>query len=545
MIFYFNANGNSIGMSPERVYQGSNKANKVYVVCPIPKSAVVSVTYDLPNGDKSASFIMNSVMLENCKEMVDKHGITFNMWEVDLQEIASAYCGCVGVQFTFSLSSGEVVNTSYQRFYVERGVNAGEPEKTDTYAEVLTFLSSINARLLEVENISSENESILTPLKEDVDNLKSVSLAQGQTITENTNAIRSVQSSMNSTNMSILKNANDIKGLDKELEFISSVVNDTIIGKAEISDKFTERKTANGLKVINGTASQVVKIYGDTVEEEDGNFQDAVFYGIESLSANLFNLDNANAIEEESFKVTKVVEDGAISVNGVTTQNQTVMVISTGMPAGGNYSIKFEYLGGTATDLLGNLVETPINIFLIDGSYDYCLAANKGTPFATGRVGSEGKNVLMTIVVNNAMDIVFNDYKFRAMVVEGSYNSSNMPRYTPYIEPSTFALSESVSLGKYDYIDVEKGEIIRQTGYVVKETPLTEEEISLYPNGKISSDGKKLFYMLESPTTISFNCPKEYVVYNGGREKLFIAENESFGNSIVTIRQKYLIKLGV
>ena len=105
MIFYFNANGNSIGMSPERVYQGSNKANKVYVVCPIPKSAVVSVTYDLPNGDKSASFIMNSVMLENCKEMVDKHGITFNMWEVDLQEIASAYCGCVGVQFTFSLSS--------------------------------------------------------------------------------------------------------------------------------------------------------------------------------------------------------------------------------------------------------------------------------------------------------------------------------------------------------------------------------------------------------------------------------------------------------
>ncbi len=545
MIFYFNANGNSIGMSPERVYQGSNKANKVYVVCPIPKSAVVSVTYDLPNGDKSASFIMNSVMLENYKEMVDKHGITFNMWEVDLEEIASAYCGCVGVQFTFSLSSGEVLNTSYQRFYVERGVNASEPEQTDTYKEVLTFLSSINARLLEVENVSTENKSDLVLLKEDVENLKNVTSVQGQTIAENLNSIRSMNSSIGSTNMSILQNANSIKELGKELEFISSIVNDTIIGNAEISDKFTDRITANALKVVNGTATQVVKISGDTVEGEDGNFQDACIYGIESSSANMFNLERANAIEDGNFTVTKVVEDGAISVNGITTKNQTVMVISTDMPAGKNYSVKFEHLGGTATDTLGIAVTSPINIFLIDGSYDYSISANKDASFMSGRVGSDGKKVLMTIVVNNAIDIVFNDYKFRAMVVEGSYNSSNMLRYTPYIEPNTFTLNDSVSLGKYDYIDVENGTIVRQTGYVVKETELTEDEISAYPNGTHSSDGKKMFYKLQSATTLSYNCPKEYIVYNGGREKLFFGEGENGTSATVTIRQKYLIKLGV
>ncbi len=545
MIFYFNASGDSIGTSPERVYQGSNKANKLYVVCPIPRNAVVSVTYELPNGETSASFIMNSVMLENHKEMVDKYGITFNMWEVSLEEIASAYCGCVGVQFTFNLSSGEVLKSSYQRFYVERGIEVEEPEKGDSYQEILTFLSALNSRLVNVEDMTSQNASSLDGVSTAVSTLQEKVGEQSTKIEANESSISRLQSEVKEVQNKASENAESVSKLKKEVAFVSNVVNETMIGTVEVSDCFSNRITAGGLNVINGTPTQVFKVYGNTVEGEDGNFQDACFYGIDSYSANKFKLKDIKINSGGKSVVTTNMEDNTISINGYVQKNETVATIRPNMPAGISYSMKFEHLGGNATDSTGNPVNVSINVFMIGLDYDKCLYVNQDSPFSCGVVGYDGKDVIISFVVNNREDIVFNDYKFRVMIVEGEYGETDMLKFSPYAEPERFCLAESVSLGEYDYIDFVEGNLVRQTGYVVKETPLTEEEIALYPNATTSSNGKQLFYKTSQKVTTPLDTPKSYVVYSGGREKVICDEegNENLMTKVI-VRQKYLVKVG-
>lgn len=545
MIFYFNASGDSIGMAPERVYQGSNKANKLYVVCPIPRSAVVSVTYELPNGERSASFIMNGVMLENHKEMVDKYGITFNMWEVSLEEIASAYCGCVGVQFTFNLSDGAVLKSSYQRFYVEKGIEVEEPEKGDSYQEILSFLSTLNSRLVNVENTASQNHTTLASVKENVDILTNDFGEQAVKIANNENSVSRLQGEVKVAQTTASENAESVSKLNKEVAFISNVVNETMIGGVEISDCFSDRITAGGLNVINGTPTQVFKVYGNTVEGEDGNFQDACFYGIDSYSANKFKLKDIKITNGETFVVTANTEENTLSINGYVQKNETVATIRPNIPAGISYSMKFEHLGGNATDSTGNPIKVAINVFMIGLDYDKCISVNQDSPFVCGVVGDEGKDVIITFVVNNRDDVVFNDYKFRVMIVEGKYGETDMLKFSPYAEPERFCLSESVSLGKYDYIDFEEGKLVRQTGYVVKESALTEEEIALYPGATVSPNGKQLFYKSSDKVTTPLETPSEYVVYSGGREKVLCdSDGNSSASAKVTVRQKYLVKVG-
>ncbi len=523
MIFYFNASGDSIGMSPERVYQGSVKANKVYCVCPIPNSAVVSVTYQLPNGDASASYIMNRVMLENQREMVDKNGITFNMWEVDLAEVASAYPGSVGVQFTFAMTSGEVLNSAYCRFYVERGVEIDPPIVGDTYQQVISFLSSLNEKVnqCELSVIDSANK-----------------------VESTQNSVRMLQSTYGGLNSAVAVNSSNISIINRKMEFLSTVIGDAIIGEAEISDDFTERVTAGGLKVINGTESTVLKIEGSTVEGDDGNFYDAKFYGIKSSGANMFNIDRSN-VETSNFTMKFDKNTGTVTLNGYKSANTTLIYMQTLCDSGKNYSIAFEHLGGNAIDTQGVENLEPLSVYLNNGSYVHSIMANQSKDFVSGVIGAEGGKIYIAVVTNNKTDIVFNDYKFKVMAVEGAYTKSNMLRHIPYgVGDESFRLSESVSLGKYDYIDVVNGLIVKRTGYVVKETPFTQEEIALYKNAEVSTDNTKLVYQLDSETTLYFAIPKGYIAYRGGRESLVYPNGEEVSPAPITVRQKYYINVG-
>ena len=150
MIFYFNADGSQLGVLPEKVYQGSNKASTIYFVCPTHKDNIVSVAFTLPDGTdvpKEVMSFLTNFELDGIK--------TAYCYKYDLPLSITGLAGNVNVQFYICSDGGEITSTAKTTFYVERGVNAVEPEKGDSYLQVLTFISDINSRLKKCEVIDS------------------------------------------------------------------------------------------------------------------------------------------------------------------------------------------------------------------------------------------------------------------------------------------------------------------------------------------------------------------------------------------------------
>ncbi len=554
MIFYFNASGDSIGMSPERVYQGSVKANKIYCVCPTSHANIASVTYDLPNGAKSATFILNKVLLENSKEMVDKNGITFNMWEADLHEIASAFCGSVGVQFTFTSPNGEILNTSYCRFYVERGINIDEPPQTDSYQEIVSYLATVNTELLDASNRDAEMLATISQNTAEIETLQTettrlqndLSYTMGAQSQTNLN-VSGLTQMINVLSPLVRNNESKIEKLEKEAVFLNAVLKDTVIDEVEVVDTFEERITAGGLSVVNGSKTKVDKIYGKTVEGDDGEFYDAKFYGVKSFSANMFSVDESKVNNEDNYTIKYDSESGVVTVNGSVGANWTLYHSVVDGPLNQTYSVKFEYLSGEAVSSQGEQVSAPIRVYLFNSQFATGLMVSKEDCFATGVVPDNGNKLRISILSNTFKGMVYKDYKFRVMMVKGGYTNNQMLPYRPYKNADeSFKLNESMMLGEYDYIDVKGQNYYRYTQYVVKETPFTEEEIASYDKAVVSSDGKKLYYKTSSywqGGSIYVNA--EYTVEEGGVERLFYPEGEEKPETLPTILQKYYVKAGV
>lgn len=150
MIFYFNADGSQLGVLPEKVYQGSNKASTIYFVCPTHKDNIVCVAFTLPDGTDVPKEVMS--FLTNFELDGSK---TAYCYKYDLPLSITSIAGNVNVQFYICSNSGEITSTAKTTFYVERGVNTVEPEKGDSYLQVLTFISDINSRLKKCEVIDS------------------------------------------------------------------------------------------------------------------------------------------------------------------------------------------------------------------------------------------------------------------------------------------------------------------------------------------------------------------------------------------------------
>lgn len=91
--------------------------------------------------------------------------------------------------------------------------------------------------------------------------------------------------------------------------------------------------------------------------------------------------------------------------------------------------------------------------------------------------------------------------------------------YEDYTTDTSFQLSAARQLHKWDYIDVDKQQLVTGTAEVTQETAFTDEELATYPAGYIlSADRKTIVYPLETPTTAALTVPKTYTVQRNGLE---------------------------
>ena len=142
MIFYFDSNGNNIGTIKSDVYQGSNKASEIIFASPTDKFNNVSVAFVLPNGVSTTYYSMENI--DGVGGVFTSEGFEFNFWKILLPINVTFLAGIVSVQF-FVSSSSETMSTSTIDFVVERGIEATEPEKTDSYLEVSQKITSLIA----------------------------------------------------------------------------------------------------------------------------------------------------------------------------------------------------------------------------------------------------------------------------------------------------------------------------------------------------------------------------------------------------------------
>ncbi len=155
MIYFFNAQGTTVGVKSEPIYQGSANANSLVVVAPFSNTAVVSVAYTLPNGLGVVGGVMTILNYLGDTPLVDANGNKYNAWQIDIEAPVTQYAGVVQVQFTFNLGYGETLKSYATQFVVEKGVPSDLPpfneieNANNLYQSILNYIASINENVVD------------------------------------------------------------------------------------------------------------------------------------------------------------------------------------------------------------------------------------------------------------------------------------------------------------------------------------------------------------------------------------------------------------
>lgn len=160
MIFYFDGSGNSIATITERLYKGSNKANIIYMFCPLDSTCEVDVAFTLPNGETSQRHPMELITETDGIDVFDESDNKFNCWKISLPTYVTQYSGDLSVQFYVTCSAGEVIATAVQMVNVEAGLPVLNVTDTDAYSELRTEQTRINSQVsAAVQAVSSKVSS--------------------------------------------------------------------------------------------------------------------------------------------------------------------------------------------------------------------------------------------------------------------------------------------------------------------------------------------------------------------------------------------------
>ena len=141
MIFFYDANGVLLKNTLERVFQGSNKANTVYFVCPTAKTNTITLACKLPNGEYTSQHLME--LTDELSGVYDKNDNLYSMWEYSIPSAITSYMGKVQMQF-FINSTNISIATETASFMVEKGVVVIDPEKGDSYKELLNLVTDLS-----------------------------------------------------------------------------------------------------------------------------------------------------------------------------------------------------------------------------------------------------------------------------------------------------------------------------------------------------------------------------------------------------------------
>ena len=157
MIFFFNANGELINSIPKRVFQGSNKANTIYVCAPLSPSLATTISFSLPDGTTTQQGLMTSSTDNPITEMLDACRRKFSVWAYDIPSIVTARAGTVTAQVTFT-NSEETIASEKIEIFIEKGIAPTEVEDIKTLEEIKKYLVEINSDLSTLDEYAKKED---------------------------------------------------------------------------------------------------------------------------------------------------------------------------------------------------------------------------------------------------------------------------------------------------------------------------------------------------------------------------------------------------
>ena len=142
MVISILANGDIKNIIPENIYQGSNKANTIYVVAPFASNIQALISFEVATTGQ----IIPAILMDSPTSISNE----LNMWKVNVSQALTQYYGEVKYQIKFLNAEDVVVATARGKFRVQEGVDFDLPESPDeaTYTLILEKLSQIEAHYL-------------------------------------------------------------------------------------------------------------------------------------------------------------------------------------------------------------------------------------------------------------------------------------------------------------------------------------------------------------------------------------------------------------
>lgn len=151
----------------EPIYQGSNNANRIILLAPIPSTNVPSASFMLPNGMTTQPYVMTYFAGEMGE---DKN---LNGWYLDVDYAITQYAGVVNVQFSIGTPQG-TLKTYTSSFEVQQGILTLPPDQSvsgrNLYEQVLNQLAVVQGN---TDSLRSEVTGEVTTLKSDIKNAQS------------------------------------------------------------------------------------------------------------------------------------------------------------------------------------------------------------------------------------------------------------------------------------------------------------------------------------------------------------------------------------
>lgn len=168
MIIFTNANGTLLNVMPERVYQGSNEANQIYLIAPFAQTNTVEIAFKLPQtGMYTEPYLMT--FQQQLTGLVTEDNKPLSGWVINIPIEVTEYYGKVTLQIYVKALQDEktiTIATAGTTFEVERGVKPILPDEPseDVYDQILAIISGIqsdldNGQLSAIELTGSANSN--------------------------------------------------------------------------------------------------------------------------------------------------------------------------------------------------------------------------------------------------------------------------------------------------------------------------------------------------------------------------------------------------
>lgn len=155
MIIVCDANGNILNRTLDNVYQGSNLANKLYIIAPLSASLVVNCNVKTAKATSELFLAKRSIPISD----------TLNMWYIDIETAVSQYYGTATFQFAF-YNDTQIIASGSSKIEIQRGVDIVLPAEPteDVYQDILEALSQVLGDLdnkVTITYVNGDNEQTI------------------------------------------------------------------------------------------------------------------------------------------------------------------------------------------------------------------------------------------------------------------------------------------------------------------------------------------------------------------------------------------------